>query len=63
MATPLPAELLDRARGLLARQHELMGLTAAAMAGTRQSIVQLGKVNGFTGSRRSEPAVYLDIRA
>ena len=63
LPSPLPPELVHRARSLLARQQELIGLTAAAMAGTRQSIVQLGRVSGFAGSRRSEPAVYLDIRA
>lgn len=63
MATPLPAELLDRARGLLARQHELMGLTVTAMSGARKDIVALGKVSTFAGAARSERSVYLDIRA
>ena len=40
-----------------------MGLTVAAMSGNRDNVVQLGKVNSYAGSRRSEPAVYLDLRA
>ena len=63
LAVPLPSDLLVRAQGLLARQQELMGLTAAAMSGNRDNVVLLGKVNSYAGSRRSEPAVYLDVRA
>ncbi len=63
LPAPLPPELVHRARSLLARQQELIGLTAAAMAGTRQSIVQLGRVSTFAGAARGERSVYLDIRA
>jgi hypothetical protein len=63
LAAPLPADLLVRAEGLLARQQELMGLTVTAMSGNRDNVVQLGKVNAYAGSRRSEPAVYLDLHA
>ncbi|QWZ08484.1 hypothetical protein KRR39_01000 [Nocardioides panacis] len=63
LAAPLPSDLLVRAQGLLARQQELMGLTAAAMTGNRDDVVLLGRVNSYAGSRRTEPAVYLDVRA
>ncbi len=63
LASPLPADLVARAQGLLARQQELMGLTVTAMTGNRDNVVLLGKVNSYAGSRRSEPAIYLDVRA
>jgi hypothetical protein len=63
LAAPLPAELLDRAQSLLARQHELIGRTVTAMTGTRQNIALLDKVADVTGVRRSAQSVYLDVRA
>jgi hypothetical protein len=60
---PLPSDLVARAQGLLARQQELMGLTVAAMAGNRRDAVAIGKVSGYAGTARTEPAVYLDLHA
>jgi hypothetical protein len=60
---PLPDGMLGRAQSLLSRQRELIGLTVTAMSDTQQNITLLGKVNAFAGSARTEPAVYLDLRA
>lgn len=60
---PLPDELLGRAQSLLARQRELIGLTVTAMSETQQHLTLLGKVSAFAGTARTEPAVYLDLRA
>ena len=63
LATPLPAEMLDRAQTLLARQAELIGQTMAAMSRTRLDIEMVGRVSGTPRSGRSVGAVYLDVRA
>lgn len=63
LAAPLPAELLERAQSLLARQHLLMAQTATAMCGARQNLALVGKVADAAGVRRPAQAVYLDVRA
>jgi hypothetical protein len=63
LATPLPAQMLERAEGLLARQAELIGQTMAAMSRTRLDIEMVSRVSGAPRSGRSVGAVYLDVRA
>lgn len=63
LGAPLPSEMLDRARSLLARQHQLIDRTAGAISGNRQSSALISKVADVSGPRRSAHAVYLDVRA
>ena len=60
---PLPPEMLQRAQELLARQQLVIGATTRAMAGSRQSQAFVNRVSDATAVRRSEHAVYLDVRA
>jgi hypothetical protein len=55
--------MVARAQGLVVRQRELMGLTAAAMSATRRSVTDLDKVNVFAVAERAAVPVYLDLRA
>ena len=63
LATPLPPEMLDRARELLARQQQLIALTTSAMSGNRQSNALVDKVADAAGARRPAMSVYLDVLA
>jgi hypothetical protein len=63
LAAPLPPELLERARQLLARQQQLITTTTVAMSGNRRSSAFLGRVSDVSGSGRQGHAVYLDVRA
>jgi len=66
LETPLPADLLERAQSLLARQQLLVARTMTAMNGARQNLALVGKMSGkanvFSAPGRSEQAVYLDVR-
>ena len=61
--SPLPPEMLDRATALLGRQRVLIDRTTAAMGSSRQHSALLGRMSDANGPRRSEHAVYLDVRA
>lgn len=63
LGAPLPAEMLERAQLLLARQQQLITQTTTAMSGNRQSNALLSRVADVAGGRRPAHAVYLDVRA
>jgi len=63
IATPLPPEMLERARELLARQQQLIVQTTTAMSENRQSSALVGKVVDAAGARHPALSVYLDVRA
>jgi hypothetical protein len=58
---PLPAELAGRAQALQARQNLLINETVVAVAGTRQKLELLDKLNGLAGARYAQRPVYLDL--
>lgn len=63
LASPLPSHLVERARSLLARQHQMIETTTAAVAGTRQTKAFVGRVVDSSTLQRRPAAVYLDVRA
>jgi hypothetical protein len=63
LATPLPPEMLDRARELLARQQQLIAQTSSAMSGNRRTNAFVDKVVDAAGTRRPAMSVYLDVLA
>jgi len=63
IAAPLPPEMLERARELLARQQQLITQTTSAMCDNRQSSALVSKVVDAAGTRQPALSVYLDVRA
>ena len=58
---PLPAELADRARALLARQQDLMLRTAQAATNARTSASFVDRLADTRSSARSP--IYVDVSA
>lgn len=60
MPCPLPAEMVDRARALLARQQDVTTRAAQAAVSARSSASYVGRV---TENRAASRPVYLDVSA
>lgn len=63
MPCPLPADLVQRAESLLARQRVLVAEAASAVGGLRQQAGLVQRMESRSGMRPSHRPVYVDLTA